>query len=233
MTLVYAHRGASAEFPENTMAAFARAVELGVDVLETDAHVTMDSKVVLAHDEHGRRMANDPRFIRECTFKQVRAWDVGRGERVPALDDALTEFPKMRFNIDCKARDFIAVDRIMEVIRACGAEERVQLSSFHTDNLRRVRGRGWKSATGLGRSEVIRLFMLPRPRVGGHIAQVPLRMGPIRFDTPAFVRKAHNLGLRVDYWVVNDPATARRLCELGADGIMTDDPAKILPAVRR
>ena len=241
MTLLYAHRGASAELPENTMEAFARAVELGVDVLETDAHVTRDSKVVLAHDDNGRRMANDPRFIHRCSFEEVRSWNVGWGFAgargrfvVPSLPELLSSFPTMRFNIDLKAKDFIAVDRIVEVIRACGAEERVQLSSFHSANLRRVRTRGWKSATGLGQSEVVRLKLLPSSRVhlSGNIAQVPVRMGPVHFDTVSFLAKAHGLGLRVDYWVVNDPAMARRLVQLGADGIMTDDPALILPAVR-
>lgn len=239
MTLVYAHRGASAELPENTMEAFARAVDLGVDVLETDAHVTSDCKVVLAHDEHGKRMANDPRFIRQCSFQQVRSWDVGGGVsgvfRVPSLPEVLLAFPSMRFNIDAKVKDFAAVDRIVEVIRACGAEERVQLASFYSANLRRVRARGWKGSTGLGQSEVAKLKLFPASRVppSGNIAQVPLRMGPLRFDTRAFLDKAHGLGLRVDYWVVNDPRMAKRLADLGADGIMTDDPAAILPSVRQ
>jgi glycerophosphoryl diester phosphodiesterase len=231
MTLVYAHRGASAEFPENTMPAFQRAVDLGVDILETDAHVTIDSKVVLAHDEHGKRLAKDPRFIRDCTLADVQKWGIG----IPTLHEVLTAFPKMRFNIDCKAPDFAAVDRILEVIRDADAEERCQISSFHSRNLRRVRERGWKSPTGLGQSEAIKLTFLPTKLVRrtGDIAQVPVRMGPIRFDTRKFIDKAHRLGLRVDYWVVNDAQLARRLVDLGADGIMTDDPAKILPAVRR
>jgi glycerophosphoryl diester phosphodiesterase len=231
MTLVYAHRGASAEFPENTMEAFARAVELGVDVLETDAHMTTDAKVVLAHDDDGRRKANDPRLIRKCTYSDVRRWDVGRGCRVPLLEEVLRAFPSMRFNIDAKEPDFIAVDRILEVIK--GFEDRVQLSSFHAANLRRIRARGFRGPTGLGQSEVIRLVMQPGYRPEGNIAQVPVSMGPIRFDTKKFIDKAHGLGLRVDYWVVNEPETATRLCALGADGIMTDDPAKIVPVVKR
>ena len=68
---VYAHRGASAELPENTIEAFARAVEVGADVLETDAHVTRDGVVVLSHDEHGRRMANVPRAIADCIARDI------------------------------------------------------------------------------------------------------------------------------------------------------------------
>ena len=66
----------------------------------------------------------------------------------------------------------------------------------------------------------------------GSAAQVPVKQGPLRFDRAAFVAKCHSLGLRVDYWVVDDPAEAARLLELGADGIMTNDPAAIAPLFR-
>jgi len=251
MTLVYAHRGASAELPENTMAAFVRALEVGADVLETDAHVTRDGEVVLSHDERGTRMANVPRAIAECTFDEVRAWDVGwgfrdrdgqrsfagRGYIVPTLRELLTELNTARFNIDTKARNRASVDRILDVIRRAGAEERVQISSFHSSNLRYVRGQGWRGATGLGQSEATRLVLAPSRLLRllplkGQIAQVPPGLGPLRLDTQRFIDKCHALGLRVDYWVVNDPKQAQRLARMGADGIMTDDPAAVIPAVR-
>jgi glycerophosphoryl diester phosphodiesterase len=250
-TLVYAHRGASAELPENTMQAFTRAVELGADILETDAYVTRDGHVVLAHDSHGRRMANVPRAIEACTFDEVRAWDVGWGFRdqhgarcfagkgfcIPTLKELLDAFPEMRFNIDAKVRTPAAVDRILEVIRSAHAEERVQLASFSAANLRRVRASGYRGLTGLAQTEVIQLVVEPSALLRmfplrGQLAQVPPRAGPFRFDTPQFLDKAHALGLQVDYWVVDDPREAKRLARLGADGIMTDDPARVVPAVR-
>jgi glycerophosphoryl diester phosphodiesterase len=241
MTLVYAHRGASAEFPENTMQAFARALEVGADVLETDAHVTTDGEVVLSHDELGTRMANVPRRIHDCTWNEVRTWDVGWGMKgfarkgycVPRLADLLTELKTARFNIDTKRRHRPSVDRILDVIRRAGAEDRVQISSFHSSNLRYVRRQRWRGGTGLGQSEATRLLLFPFLPLGGQIAQVPPRLGPIRMDTRAFIERCHRRGLRVDYWVVNDPVEAERLARLGADGIMTDDPARIVPVVKR
>jgi glycerophosphoryl diester phosphodiesterase len=251
MTLVYAHRGASAEFPENTLQAFVRALDVGADVLETDAHVTRDGEVVLSHDEVGTRMANVPRAIVDCTLEEVRAWDVGWGFRdksgarcfagkgfvVPTLRELLAELKTARFNIDCKARDHASVDRILDVIRRAGAEERVQLSSFHSSNLRYVRKQGWRGGTGLGQSEAIRLLLTPTRvlkllPLKGQIAQIPPGFGPIRIDTKRFIDRCHALGLRVDYWVIDDPREAQRLVQLGADGVMTDDPATIVPAVR-
>jgi glycerophosphoryl diester phosphodiesterase len=248
MTLVYAHRGASAELPENTLPAFVRALEVGADILETDAHVTRDGEVVLSHDERGTRMANVARTVSECTLAEVREWDVGwgfrtrdgqrcfanRDFRVPTLHEALSELKTARFNIDAKARDHRAVDRILEVIRSAGAEDRVQLSSFHSSNLRYVRELGFRGPTGLGQAEAIRLVLLPPVLLGldGQIAQVPPNVGPLRLDNRDFIDKCHALDLRVDYWVINDPKEAQRLARMGADGVMTDDPATVVPAVR-
>jgi glycerophosphoryl diester phosphodiesterase len=250
MAIVYAHRGASLELPENTLPAFRRALEVGADALETDAHVTRDGVVVLAHDDHGGRTCGVRRRIADCTWAEVKTWDagwghrdrtgfrpfVGRDYRVPSLEEVLAALPEARFNLDAKRRDHGAVDRIIDTIRGARAEERVHLASFHVANLRQVRATHWRGGTGLAQREVIRLITLPlallrRLPLGGGRAQVPTHVGRVRLDTRAFLDKAHTLGLKVDYWVIDDPIEARRLVELGADGVMTDDPASIVPAV--
>jgi len=251
MAIVYAHRGACVELPENTLPAFRRALELGVDAIETDAHVTRDGVAVLAHDDHGARMCGVDRRIADCTWDEVKTWDagwghhdktgfrpfIGRDYRIPSLEEVLRTLPEARLNLDAKQRDPRAVDRILETIRIARAEDRVNLVSFHAANVRRVREARWRGGTGLCQREVIRLITQPiavlrRIKLGGDRAQVPARMGPIRFDTRGFVVKAHTLGLKVDYWVIDDPEEAKRLVDLGADGIMTDDPARIVPAVK-
>jgi glycerophosphoryl diester phosphodiesterase len=75
------------------------------------------------------------------------------------------------------------------------------------------------------------IAVLGRLPWAGRAAQVPVRVGPIRLDRRAFVEKCHTLGVRVDFWTIDDPRQARRLRSLGADGIMTDDPARIVPAL--
>jgi glycerophosphoryl diester phosphodiesterase len=245
MAIVWAHRGACAELPENTIPAFERALAVGADALETDAQVTRDGVVVLAHDAHGRRTCGVDRPIDACTFDEVRRWNAGFGHprgrdgefRVPSLEEALDALPHARWNVDAKPRDARAVARIVETIRRAGAEARVNLASFHVENLRQIRALRWEGGTGLAQREVVRLWTAPRwllalaPPAGGR-AQVPTGMGPVRFDTRAFLDKAHALGLKVDFWVVDDPVEARRLVALGADGIMTDDPAQIVPALK-
>jgi glycerophosphoryl diester phosphodiesterase len=108
----------------------------------------------------------------------------------------------------------------------------VTLASFHTPTLVAIRRAGFTGETALAQAEVAALFTIPAviwrqlPYTGG-CAQVPTNVGPLRFDRAAFIAKCHLLGLRVDYWVVDDREDASRLLQLGADGIMTNDPASL------
>lgn len=245
--LLYGHRGAPHERPENTGPSFELALRLGVNAIETDVHMTRDGHVVVGHDEDGRRTADVPRNIRDCTLAELRTWDAGwgyetaRGDRpftgqgvAPiTLEELLELAPKVRLNIDVKADDNRLVDRTIDILRDAGAEDRTLLASFHSEALRRVRAR-WPGRTGMARNELARLVAMPAALVRllgtpGNAAQVPIRYYGLRFDTRAFIEKCHDVGLRVDYWTVNDAQTARRLFELGADGIMTDDPRALAP----
>jgi glycerophosphoryl diester phosphodiesterase len=221
---VYAHRGASRELPENTMPAFRRALELGADALETDVHATADGVLVASHDPDGARVFGVPRKIAECSWVDVRAWGV------PSLEEVVTSFPGVPINVDLK----VDVARLaVEMLQRLLAEEQVTLASFRSSTLRRVRALGYRGATSLGRSEVARLVSLPAAAQRGALAppgsaaQLPLSLAK-----PWVIRRCHALGLRVDYWTVNEPALALSLVALGADGIMTDDPAAIVPVVR-
>src|SRR3954451_10624872 len=99
---IYAHRGASAELPENTMAAFRRAVELGADALELDIHGTRDGVLVVAHDPDGRRTAGVDARIGALSFAETQRWDVGKGERMPRFEDVISEFATLPLNVDLK-----------------------------------------------------------------------------------------------------------------------------------
>ncbi|MGC4120963.1 MAG: glycerophosphodiester phosphodiesterase [Myxococcales bacterium] len=249
MVRLYAHRGAAAELPENTLPAFARALQLGADAIETDAHLTLDGHVVLAHDPTGKRMAGVRRAIAECTLEEVWRWDAGKNFqprpgaalaapgsfRVPSLAEALVEFPETPFNVDVKDPQPRMIAAVLDVVRRAGAEDRVLLTSFETSPLQAIRAAGYRT-TGLAQGEVAKLALLPGPlarrlKLEGRRAQVPVSAYGIRLDKRGFLERCHRRGLAVDYWTVNDPEEARRLVELGADGIMTDDPARIAPAL--
>lgn len=248
---LYAHRGSSAELPENTLPAFQRAVDLGVDALEMDVHMTRDGHPLVAHDPTAQRMAGNPAAWRDLDLATAQALDVGRGFvapdgsrphrgkgfRAPSLDEVLSEFRSLRINVDIKQWTPPMVSPLLRLIRRHKAEDRVTLASFRMRTLVAVRSRGYGGETALGQAEVLGLLALPSAVIRslpfvGVAAQVPVAAGLLRFDRPAFLAKCHSLGMRVDYWTVDDPAEARRLIDLGADGIMTDDPARMTAALR-
>ena len=250
MPLLYAHRGAAVELPENTIPAFHRAIELGADAIETDAHLTSDGHIVLSHDETGSRMAGRARAIADATLAEVQSWDAGarfvsrtgesfagREFRMPTLEEVLREFPRTSFNVDAKSRHPQMAARIVDLVHRLGAEDRVLLASFSGATLRAVRRLGYRGKTGLAQSEVLRLIALPsavlrRLPLRGAAAQIPYRIYGIDLGTRAVVAKCHSLGLAVHYWTVNEPALAERLIAIGADAIMTDDPRAIAPFIR-
>ena len=97
---IYAHRGASAELPENTMPAFRRAVALGADALELDIHATADGVLVVSHDPDGRRMAGVARRLADITWDEASRWDVGGGARMPTFEEVVRAFPDVPLNVD-------------------------------------------------------------------------------------------------------------------------------------
>jgi len=239
--LVYAHRGASLERPENTIEAFSLALELGAGAIETDAHMTRDGRIVLSHDPTGERAAGVARAIRESTLEEVRAWNVGARHaggaggaggagrfRMPTLDETLEAFPDAYFNVDAKQESPDMIPALLRCIRAAGAANRVRIASFSARNLRRARSLGYEGSTGLAPVELAALMLTPMPiarrlKIGGDAAQVPRRASGVTFASQRAIDRLHELGLRVDFWTIDDPAEARRLLAMGADGIMTDD----------
>jgi len=127
---VYAHRGASRELPENTMPAFRRALELGVDALETDLHATADGVLVTSHDPDGARVFGVARRIADCRWSEVREWGV------PSLEEVVRAFPGVPINVDLKTN---VAALAVETLRRLGAEEQVTLASFQSATLRRAR----------------------------------------------------------------------------------------------
>jgi glycerophosphoryl diester phosphodiesterase len=241
---LYGHRGASAERPENTMIAFRRAVELGVDALEMDVHLTRDEQLIVAHDPTAARTCGPPLAWADLDLADARSLDAGwgfvadDGARpfagksicVPTFEEVLVEFPATPINVDLKGER--AVELMLALVRRFKAEDRVTLASFQTKTAVALRRRGYGGGTALSQGEVASLLALPavlwrQLPFTGTAAQVPTHQGVIRFDRATFVAKCHNLGLRVDFWTIDDPEEAKRLLALGADGIMTNDPAKL------
>jgi glycerophosphoryl diester phosphodiesterase len=241
-----AHRGASAQAPENTIEAFRLAVEAGAGGLELDVHMTLDGHTVVIHDATVDRTTNGSGAVSEMTLKELRGLDAGynfspdggptrpyrgRGVRVPTLGEVLEVFPLVALNIEIKASTPGIEEIVLGVLREANALGRVLVVSTSHDVVKRFRKvSGGNTFTGASRWEIgifygssrFRLERLVRPAYDA--LQVPLRHRGIQVVTPRFVRAAHARGVRVDAWTINQADEMRRLLDLGVDVIMTDRP---------
>lgn len=230
------------------MPAFERAVEIGVDSLEMDVHLTRDDHLIVVHDETAARTAGTHVPWASLDLADAQRLDVGwgfvapdgsrpfagKGICVPTFEHVLDAFPDVAINVDLKGDR--AVEIMLALLTRKRAAQRVTLASFQTRTLLAVRRHGYSGDTALSQGEVITLLGLPallwrQLPYTGTAAQIPVRHGAIRFDRATFIAKCHSLGLRVDFWTIDDPKQAARLLELGADGIITNDPAALRPVV--
>lgn len=219
---VIAHRGASRERPENTLAAFARAVEQGADMVEIDLHRTRDGHVVVAHDE---RPAGLPRDIADATLAEVRALDLGGGERVPTLPEVLDAFGALvPFNLEIKHGAGGAYPGLEAAVLAelapRGLLAGTLFSSFHDDVLARLRAAAPEAALGV----------LVSARAPGRWLERAGALGAraVHFSKglagPDAIAAAHRAGLAVHVYTVDAEAEMRELLGRGADGLFTNVP---------
>jgi glycerophosphoryl diester phosphodiesterase len=155
---------------------------------------------------------------------------------MPTLDEVLEELPAVPISIDLKPSDPNAMQDLLDLISRRGAAHRVIIGSFHDRLVYLARRLGYAGPTSLTRGEVAAVRLTPtavsRRLVRGLAAMIPLRGWGFRLDRSGFIGRCRRLGLRVDYWVVNEPTEARDLLRRGATGIISDDPRRIAHVVR-
>ena len=224
--LAFAHRGGNSVFPENSERAFRHAVDLGYSYIETDVQPTSDGVGVICHDNRLDRTTDRTGDIAQMPWAEVAKARVGGTEPIMRVEELLEAFPDTRINFDPK-RD-AAVAPLARAIQAANALERVLIGAFsdrRVDHARRLLGDGLAVAAGNRRvtALLLRARGIPAPLQGVDAAQVPVSMGRIEIVTPRFIEHAHEIGIQVHVWGVDDPQEMHRLLDLGVDGLMTDD----------
>ena len=226
--IAFAHRGGTSAAPENSMRAFQHAVDLGYRYIETDVHATADGHVVAFHDNDLQRTCGSSLKIAEASIDELSTARIDGTDPIPLLAEILTTWPNMKVNIDCKSD--VVVAPLIQQLRSSHCLDRVCIGSFNDQRLARIREEfGSSVCTSMGPREVAALVLgtharIPlRPTKHALIAQVPVRQGPIPVVTRRTVQRAHQLGLFVHVWTIDDPQEIGRLLDLGADGIMSDD----------
>jgi glycerophosphoryl diester phosphodiesterase len=251
--LVMAHRGGAGLWPENTMHSFERAVDLGVDVLETEIQGTADNILVLMHDSTVDRTTNGSGPISSFTLEELKTLDAGynwsadggqtfpfrgSGITVPTLEELCTALPTVRINIDIKQEKPSLVASLCKTIRTFDMVDKVMVASFSSKVLKAFRRGCPEVTTSAGTGEVALFFLMNLVFLGGFYRsgfqafQIPEHSSGLRVLTKRFVKTAHDLNLAVHVWTINETMDMQRLLELGVDGIITDYPDRLTSLLR-
>lgn len=231
--LIIAHRGASADAIENTIAAFRLAREQGADGVELDVMRSASGEVLVFHDDDLARLGGGGAAdrVRGMSWQALRGVDLGGGERIPLLSDVIEELGPLLVNVELKAEDGLAARlrddglalAVANLIARHGAQARVLVSSFDPVLLARFRAHAPRVATGLLFASDQSLA-LKRAWAARLIAPSALHPEAALVSAPG-LRRWHAQGYAVNVWTVDDPAELRALAALGVDGLITNRPA--------
>ena len=225
-----AHRGFSLDGLENSMVAFAAAVDLGYSYVETDVHATADRVLLAFHDDTLDRVTDGHGTIHTLPYHRLSSALISGREPIPTLDEVFETWPDLRVNIDIKAEP--AVLPLVEAIERHRAHDRVCVTSF-SDRRRRtaLRRLSRPVATSAGQSRTAAFVMAQASRAPGAVKaalrcidclQVPERHAGVPVVTEHSLAAAHAAGVQVHVWTVNDRADMNRLLDLGVNGLITD-----------
>ena len=234
----FAHRGwhlGELAGMENSLAAFRRAAAEGYRYLETDVRATQDGVVVVLHDATLDRTTDSSGIVGQRDWATVRTARVSGREPICRLADLLEELPEALLNIDVKADS--AAAPVLELLRATGAWHRVCLASFSETRLQWLRAAaGPRLLTSMGTASAIALRLRSALPVGlpirGGLAQLPARRYGITLVDRLLLDYAHQRGLEVHAWTVDQAADMAALLDLGVDGLITDRPDVLRDVLR-
>lgn len=231
---IYAHRGCSGAYPENTLIAFRAAAKLPIAGVEIDVHLTKDGEIVVIHDEKVNRTTDGKGYVKEMTLKEIKELDCGSwfseewsGEKIPTLDEVfdIFEHTDHRLNIELKSDVFPydgLADQVIELAAKRGFLNRVLISSFNHEDIQTV-VQGKKVEAAILTFEVLVDAYDYARVIGTKRIHVSLPSAFRRMTTDA-LRK----GAIVYAYTVNDVSYAEELQKIGVHGIFTDYPEKML-----
>ena len=249
--LIFAHQGGEGEYPSNTKLAFVHAVADGSDVLDTDMHMTKDGVLILAHDETLDNRTDSKGALRDKTLAELKQvdfaynWSPDSGKTYPfrahgisvyTLNELFADFPDMHYGIEIKQTTTDAAVKFCSIIKQYKKENQVLVSSVTQPNMSVFRKACPTVATSATDPEATKFFVLQkiglvgldRPKFSS--LQVPGKQGSLTIASKAFSGNAHRLGLKVINWTIDTPEQAKHFIDLGADGIITSYPQRVLNA---
>ena len=232
---IFAHRGASKLAPENTMAAFELAYELGAEGIETDVHLTKDHVPVLIHDEHIKRTTNGVGYIKDYTFEQLKQFDAGSwfsnefaGEKIIALEDFLkwSKSKPLQLNIELKNNkiDYKNLESIVyEMMEHYQLLDRTILSTFNASSIKRLKKFNNQIEVAYLTSKRNRNLVRHATELGANTLHIKYRL-----LKSLLIEQARQEDMTVRVYTINKLAHMSHCFTQGCDGIITDLPDQAL-----
>ncbi|WP_150298956.1 glycerophosphodiester phosphodiesterase [Pseudomonas profundi] len=231
MTVLYGHRGARGEAPENTLQSFRQALNAGVTRMELDLHLSSDRKLMVIHDPTLKRTTGLRGKIAQHTAEELMQLDARfalpgwpSACAIPSLEQLFREFPEIEhYQLEVKSGSIsqsqIVLDVINRLVEQFGLENRVVITSGSRTLLKVAKTSGFALPTGL-----VEEYGLLDPIRSALRYDCQFLVLNWKLCNPQRVRHAQRQGLHVSVWTVNDPALMHRLVEMGVDSIITDVP---------
>ena len=210
------HSGARAYAPENMLKSFKKALEIGVDAVELDVRKTKDNQLVVIHDADVKRTTNDEGLVSELTLKETQSFSAD-GEKIPTLEETLAFLDK-KVQVFIELKETGIEKQVLSIVHAKNLEKNVVIISFLEDALKKVRELDKDVTTGV-------IYAKHKNPIK---AAVELKANYLfalyRFTHTANVVKAHENGLKVVIWTINNAEEVEEYAKKGVDGIASDKP---------
>ncbi len=249
---IIGHRGAAGTAPENTFVSFEKALADGADFIEIDLRETKDGEILIFHDSTLERTTNGQGEVQQRNLNELKKFDAGywftpdggktypfRGQRItiPTLEEFFITFPSVKATIEIKEASPVFIERLIASIKRSRKEETVLLATVKdkimTEIRSQIRDQRLNIATGFSYEEAATFLKWVWEQKSGSFApagdalEVPWEYEGLRLITEATVKAAHEFGIEVHAWTINQAEEMVQLIQLGVDGVVTDYPARL------
>jgi len=239
MSKIFAHRGFSGKYPENTMLAFQKAVEIGVDGIELDVHLTKDNEIVIIHDEDIKRTCDGEGLVKDMTLEELRKFDASatfRGQYgfcgIPTLREyfELVKDTPIITNIELKTGvyEYPTIEkRVIDMVREFGLSDKIIFSSFNHFTVKRCEEIAPEIKRGFLTGDWIYDF-------GKYTAERNVQCcHPWHVSlSEEVIREMHEAGCEINTWTVNEYADIEKLSKWGVDSLIGNFPDRMIEVLR-